>query len=236
MGSSDYRIGCRQLVNAASVTSSTEAGSFRFWFERRLPERYVDLLEGSVIVGSGLAEAQASGSIGAAQAIVASARVRYDAELMARVPGLRVISRTGIGLDNIAIDEATSRGIAICNVPDGPTVSTAEHAVTLLLAAAKQLPASAQALRDGRGDFFNDHQGLELDGLTLGLIGLGKIGRRVALIRNRARHAGRRLRSLSRSRRGLVASRPDGSRPRELAGRGRRRLAPYPSDRPRPRT
>jgi D-3-phosphoglycerate dehydrogenase len=50
------------------------------------------------------------------------------------------------------------------------------------MAAAKQIPAAAQALREGRGDLFNDYQGLELDGLTLGLVGLGQIGRRVALI------------------------------------------------------
>ena len=73
---------------------------------------------------------------------------------MDRVPDLRVISRTGIGVDNIALDEATMRGIAVCNVPGGPTVSTAEHTVTLLMATAKQIPAAAQALREGRGDFF----------------------------------------------------------------------------------
>ena len=117
-----------------------------------------------------------------AQAIVASARVRYDAELMDRVPALRVISRTGIGLDNIAVHEATARGIAVCNVPDGPTTSTAEHTVALMLAVAKQLGPAARALREGRGDFFNEYQGIELADLRLGVIGFGKIGARVALM------------------------------------------------------
>jgi len=117
-----------------------------------------------------------------AQAIVASARVRYDAELMDRAPGLRVIARTGIGLDNIAVDEATARGIAICNVPNGPTTSTAEHTIALMLAVAKQLSGAGRALRDGRGDFFNDYNGIELAGLVLGLVGFGQIGTRVGAI------------------------------------------------------
>jgi len=163
--------------------STSEQTPFRFWFERRPPERYAQLLEGAaVIVGDNSGSNGGPEAIAEAQAVVASARVRYDAELMDRVPGLRVISRTGIGVDNIALDAATSRGIAVCNVPDGPTVSTAEHAVTLLMAAAKQIPAAAQSLRDGHGDLFNDYQGIELDGLTLGLVGLGQIGRRVARI------------------------------------------------------
>jgi D-3-phosphoglycerate dehydrogenase len=163
--------------------SSSQQSPFRFWFERRPPERYAQLLEGAAVILS-----DENGSNGApeaitqAQAVVASARVRYDAELMDRVPALRVISRTGIGVDNIALDEATSRGIAVCNVPDGPTVSTAEHTVTLLMATAKQVPVAAEALREGRGDLFNDYQGIELDGLTLGLVGLGQIGQRVAVI------------------------------------------------------
>jgi D-3-phosphoglycerate dehydrogenase / 2-oxoglutarate reductase len=135
-----------------------------------------------VIVGDNSGGDGGPDAIADAQAVVASARVQYDAALMDRVPDLRVISRTGIGVDNIALEAATSRGIAVCNVPDGPTVSTAEHTVTLLMATAKQIPAATQALREGRGDLFNEYQGLELDGLTLGLVGLGQIGRRVARI------------------------------------------------------
>jgi D-3-phosphoglycerate dehydrogenase len=164
------------------VTSNTSNQSpFRFWFERRPPERYAQLLEGAAVIVGDNSDGGPD-AIAKAQAVVASARVRYDAELMDRVPDLRVISRTGIGVDNIELDEATRRGIAVCNVPQGPTVSTAEHTVALLMAMAKQIPAAAQALREGRGDLFNEYQGLELDGLTLGLVGLGQIGRRVARI------------------------------------------------------
>ena len=155
---------------------------YRFWFERQPPDQYVELLvESAEILGNGAVGPDRLDTIGDAQAIVASARIRYDGALMDRVPGLRVISRTGIGIDNIAIEEATERGIAVCNVPDGPTVSTSEHTVALLLAVAKQLGTGGRALREGHGDFFNEYEGVELDGLCCGLVGLGQIGRRVAV-------------------------------------------------------
>jgi D-3-phosphoglycerate dehydrogenase len=93
---------------------------------------------------------------------------------------LRVISRTGIGLDNITIPEASRRGIAICHTPSGPTISTAEHAIALLLATAKALPQTTRAMRERRGDLFNEYRGVELDGLCMGIVGLGQIGSRVA--------------------------------------------------------
>jgi D-3-phosphoglycerate dehydrogenase len=116
-----------------------------------------------------------------AEAIVAAARVKYDASLFAKTPLLRAVCRTGIGYDNINVADATKFGIAVCNVPDGPTISTAEHAVCLMLAVAKNLHRSSRVLRDGvRGDYFTMFTGVELDGLTLGLVGLGRIGSRVA--------------------------------------------------------
>lgn len=154
---------------------------FRFWFERHPPAEYARLLDGcAVIIGDHESSRNRLDSVVEAQAIVASARVRYDADLMDQAPELRVISRTGMGLDNIAIDEASARGIAVCNVPDGPTVSTAEHTIALMLAVAKQLAPAGRALREGRGDFFNDYQGVEVAGLCLGLVGFGNIGSRVA--------------------------------------------------------
>lgn len=73
------------------------------------------------------------------EAIIASARVRYDGALMDRVPALRVISRTGIGMDNISIPDSTLLGIAVCNTPDVPSASTAEHAILLMLAGFRRL-------------------------------------------------------------------------------------------------
>jgi len=156
---------------------------FRFWFERQLPSEYAELLEGSaVIIGNEESSRARLDAIVDAHAIVASARVRYDGDLMDQIPGLRVISRTGMGLDNVVIDDATARGIAVCNVPDGPTVSTAEHTIALMLAVAKELAPAGRALREGRGDYFNEYQGIELAGLRLGVVGFGNIGSRVAAL------------------------------------------------------
>jgi D-3-phosphoglycerate dehydrogenase / 2-oxoglutarate reductase len=116
-----------------------------------------------------------------ADAVIAAARVRYDAALLDRAPGLKVIARTGIGYDNISIPDATARGIAVCNTPDGPTISTAEHAFTLIMAVAKGIKRTASALRTrGKIDYFSEYTGLELNNRRLGLIGFGRIGRLVA--------------------------------------------------------
>ena len=161
-----------------------KAEPYRVWCERSLPAEYTPLLE-AVAVYAGAASASPEAPLSAlpgAHAIIASSRIRYDGALMDRVPTLRVISRTGIGVDNISIPDATARGIAVCNVPDGPTISTAEHAIALMLAAAKQLKQSEIALRRDKRDFFNDYQGCEVFGLRLAVIGLGRIGSRVAQI------------------------------------------------------
>jgi len=117
---------------------------------------------------------------GAHAAIVGGAR--WDAERFDQAPNLRVVSRTGIGVDAVDLDEASRRGILVTNTPDGPTVSTAEHTVALLFAVAKTLPDSQDRLRRGAGHYTAASTATELDGLTLGLLAYGRIARRVARI------------------------------------------------------
>jgi phosphoglycerate dehydrogenase-like enzyme len=106
----------------------------------------------------------------------------YGPAMMDRALELKVIARTGIGYDGVDVGAATARGIAVCNTPAGPTVSTAEHAIALILAASKGIIRAADALRTGRPDLYSGHQAIELDGKTLGLVGFGRIARRVARI------------------------------------------------------
>jgi phosphoglycerate dehydrogenase-like enzyme len=101
---------------------------------------------------------------------------------MDRAPNLRVISRTGIGYEKVDVAAATARGIAVCIAPDGPTVSTAEHTITLMLMVAKNVKLSEAELRGGGADFYARHTGIELEGLVLGLVGYGRIARHVARI------------------------------------------------------
>jgi phosphoglycerate dehydrogenase-like enzyme len=117
----------------------------------------------------------------AALAVIAGPRT-YDALVMDRAPRLRVIARTGIGYDGVDLAAATDRGIAVCNTPDAPTISTAEHAVGLMLAVAKNVPRAQAALRDSTPGYFARHEAIELHGKTLGLVGFGRIARHVARI------------------------------------------------------
>jgi D-3-phosphoglycerate dehydrogenase len=150
-----------------------------------MPDVYAPMLEGfAVAVGPTSADSdQPLAGLAEAQAIIAGSRVRYDGALMDQAPGLRVIARSGIGIDNLSLPDATARGVVVCNAPDGPTISTAEHAIALLMAATKFLKRNENSLRDGRKhDFFGENQGLELAGQQLGLVGMGRIGSRVARV------------------------------------------------------
>lgn len=151
---------------------------FNIWCERAMPPDYAPIIDGiAVAVGP-----EESALVGA-HAIIAGARIRYDGAFMDRFPTLKVIARTGIGVDNISLSDATARGIAICNTPDVPSTSTAEFTIMLLLAATKHLKKVEYANLKGQPrNFFTEYQGAELFGLTLGLVGLGRIGGRVARV------------------------------------------------------
>jgi len=118
-----------------------------------------------------------------AQAILASSLVNYNGALLDKLPNLRLIQRTGIGYDNVVVPDATARKILVCNTPDGPTESTAEHTVAMLLALAKRLKQGNDNMAAGQwGPRKEPLIGIEVTGKTLGLVGLGRIGRRVAHI------------------------------------------------------
>lgn len=112
-------------------------------------------------------------------AVVFRSRTRIDADVIAAAPRLRVLARAGVSLDNVDVKAATLAGIMVVNAPRANLVSTAEHVAGLLLAVARRIPAADSAVRSGdwRRDRF---QGLELQGRTLGIFGLGRVGALVA--------------------------------------------------------
>ncbi len=118
--------------------------------------------------------------LSAADGAVVGAQDSWDAAACRRLPRLKVVARAGIGYDNVEVAECAAAGVAACNAPDAPTVSTAEHALALLLAVSKRVKPSERRLEGGLGDYRATHQALELDGRTLGLLGCGRIGSRVA--------------------------------------------------------
>jgi D-3-phosphoglycerate dehydrogenase / 2-oxoglutarate reductase len=157
----------------------------RIWFERPLPPAYSQLLDGhATLLGPASATPEEPlRALPTAHAVIASSRIRYDGTLMDLAPALRVISRTGMGIDNVSVPDASARGILVCHAPLAPSISTAEHAITLILAVARRLKMVEHSLERGeKTDYFTEYDGVEIHGLTLGLIGLGQIGGRVARV------------------------------------------------------
>ena len=105
-----------------------------------------------------------------------------DAALLDACPGLRAVANYGVGVDNIDVAACVQRGIAVGNTPDVLTAATADLAFALILAAARRLPEAIAAVREGDWPTWEPsaHLGLELDSATLGIVGLGRIGRAVA--------------------------------------------------------
>lgn len=112
--------------------------------------------------------------------------VRGDATVSERVieaaPGLRVIGRTGVGVERIDLDAATRRGIPVVIVPDGGAQAVAEGALALMLALAKDLIALDRAVKDGNWSARDEVDLRDIGGTTVGVVGLGRIGRRVAVL------------------------------------------------------
>ncbi len=104
---------------------------------------------------------------------------RITSELIEETEGLQVIGRAGVGVDNIDLGAATRKGILVINAPDGNTVSTAEHTCAMLLALARNIPQANASLAGGAWNR-KAFTGAELEEKTLGIIGMGKIGRAVA--------------------------------------------------------
>jgi len=114
--------------------------------------------------------------------IVIRAFGQFGAAVMDAAPRLRVIGRHGVGVDNVDVPAATSRGVWVVNTPDAVTQPVAEHVLGLMLGLIRRLRESDQAVRSGRWSFRNELQGFELPGKTLGVVGMGRIGLRTARI------------------------------------------------------
>jgi D-3-phosphoglycerate dehydrogenase / 2-oxoglutarate reductase len=128
-------------------------------------------------------------AVAGAEALIIRSATIVDAELLAAGDRLMVVGRAGIGLDNVDLDAATARGVMVVNAPESNAVSAAEHTMALLLAQARNVPQAHAALVDGRWER-NRWEGVELADKTLGIVGLGRIGKLVA---DRARGFGMRL-------------------------------------------
>lgn len=110
-----------------------------------------------------------------ADAVLIRSATQIDAEALAAAPKLKVVARAGIGLDNVDVPAATARGVLVVNAPQSNIITAAEHALALLLAVARRIPAADASVRAGEWKR-NKFTGVELADKTVGVVGLGRIG------------------------------------------------------------
>jgi D-3-phosphoglycerate dehydrogenase len=128
---------------------------------------------------AGLKEDQLAEIIGEYDALVIRSGTTVTANIIEAAHNLKVVGRAGIGVDNVDVPAASRRGIVVMNTPTGNAVTTAEHALTLIMSLARKIPEAVASMRAGKWEK-SKFQGRELSGKTLGVIGLGNIGRIVA--------------------------------------------------------
>jgi D-3-phosphoglycerate dehydrogenase / 2-oxoglutarate reductase len=116
-----------------------------------------------------------AGTVGDYDGLAIRSATKVTAKIVEHAKNLKVIGRAGIGVDNVDIPAATSRGIIVMNTPFGNSITTAEHAISLMLALARQIPEADASTRAGKWEK-NKFMGVEIFGKTLGVIGCGNIG------------------------------------------------------------
>src|SRR5277367_2619305 len=144
---------------------------------------------GWVVLTADQVAGKLSEHLATADALVVRSAVQVDAALLEHAPKLRVIGRAGVGVDNVDLDAATRKGIAVMNTPGGNAVAVAEQTLGMMLAMARFLCKADASMHAGKWEK-KSLQGTELRGKTLGIVGLGRIGVEVA---RRARAFGMEL-------------------------------------------
>ncbi len=133
-------------------------------------------------VKTGLTPAELRGIIGDYDGLAIRSATKVTKELLDAAPNLKVVGRAGIGVDNVDVKAATARGVVVMNTPYGNAITTAEHAIAMMFALARQIPEASASTRAGKWEK-SRFMGVELSGKVLGLIGCGNIG---SIVANRA--------------------------------------------------
>jgi D-3-phosphoglycerate dehydrogenase len=118
--------------------------------------------------------------IGEYDALVVRSETKVTAPIIEAAKKLKVIGRAGVGVDNVDIPSASKKGIIVMNTPDGNTISTAEHTMAMMMALSRNIPAADASMKQKKWDR-KKFTGVVLYGKKLGIIGLGRVGREVAL-------------------------------------------------------
>jgi D-3-phosphoglycerate dehydrogenase len=159
------------------------AEKFRVLLSDSLAPQGLEILERdpriSFDVKTGLSPGQLAETVAPYDALVVRSATHVTREVLEHAQALKIIGRAGVGVDNVDLDAATRRGIVVMNSPMGNSVTTAEHTISMMMALARRIPPANAALLAGRWDR-GKFTGIEVYNKTLGVIGLGNIGRLVA--------------------------------------------------------
>ena len=141
----------------------------------------IDLLakHHEVVVRIGLTEDELCAAVRDVSALVVRSQTQVTEKVIAAAAHLEIIARAGVGVDNVDVDAASRQGVIVVNAPFANTLSTAEHAFGLMLALARHIPQGHASLQAGQWNR-SKYTGIELNGKTLGVVGLGRIGTEVA--------------------------------------------------------
>ena len=126
-----------------------------------------------VDIKTGLKPEELKAIIGEYDGLAVRSSTKVTADILAAAPKLKVVGRAGIGVDNVDVDAATARGVAVMNTPFGNAITTAEHAISMMMALARQIPSANASTQAGKWEK-SKYMGVELFGKTLGVIGLRK--------------------------------------------------------------
>ncbi|HEY8902356.1 MAG TPA: phosphoglycerate dehydrogenase [Chthoniobacterales bacterium] len=132
-----------------------------------------------VTVQTGLPEAELIKIIPEYSALVVRSQTKVTAAVLEAAKNLKVVGRAGVGVDNVDVDAATKRGVIVMNTPGGNTISTAEHAFSLIVSIARSIPQAHASIKAGKWDR-KKYEGVELYNKTLGVLGMGRIGTEIA--------------------------------------------------------
>lgn len=158
-------------------------GSYRVLVTDNLSPKGVEIFKNTpgieTVVDNEISAEELAKTLKDFDALVVRSRTKLTPELIEKADRLKVVGRAGTGLDNVDIDAATKRGIAVMNTPGGNTVTTAEHALSMLFSLTRNVPQASASLKAGKWEK-KKFQGRELYRKTLGVLGLGQIGSVVA--------------------------------------------------------
>lgn len=133
----------------------------------------------NVIESKSLKEDELKAAIVDVDALIVRSQTKVSEAVLQVANKLKVVGRAGVGVDNVDVDASTEKGIVVMNTPGGSTISTAEHAFSLLLSMARHIPQAHASMKEGKWDRKN-FQGVEVNNKVLGIIGMGRIGSEVA--------------------------------------------------------